>query len=170
MVGIWGWATWRRAWQQYDERLSSWPQLKADRFLNNILPDKRAVVFWTRVFDAMHQGSGAQYLGLPMGLYLLDEKLGKCNSEPELNPEHWFWSGCNAHSRCRFSSHNPCEFNRFSSSTSNGNHCELGLCEAHAGALLHTKHPRESSSQILYAFILPYVMILSPEVGIQCEN
>ena len=58
MVGIWGWATWRRAWQQYDERLSSWPQLKADRFLNNILPDKRAVVFWTRVFDAMHQGTG----------------------------------------------------------------------------------------------------------------
>jgi hypothetical protein len=58
MVQIWGWATWRRAWQQYDEHLSSWPQLKADGFLNHILPDKRAVDFWIRVFDAMHQGTG----------------------------------------------------------------------------------------------------------------
>ena len=58
MVGIWGWATWRRAWQQYDEHLGSWPQLKTDGFLNQILPDKRSVDFWTRVFDAMHQGTG----------------------------------------------------------------------------------------------------------------
>jgi hypothetical protein len=58
MVQIWGWATWRRAWQQYDERLNSWPHLKANGFLNNILPDKRAVAFWTRVFDDMQQGRG----------------------------------------------------------------------------------------------------------------
>lgn len=58
MVGIWGWATWRRAWKQYDEHLSSWPQLKADGFLSHMLPDKRSVDFWTRIFDAMHQGTG----------------------------------------------------------------------------------------------------------------
>lgn len=58
MVGIWGWATWRRAWQQYDERLSSWPQLKAAGFLNHILPNKRSVAFWTRIFDAMFEGTG----------------------------------------------------------------------------------------------------------------
>ena len=58
MVGIWGWATWRRAWQHYDEHLRTWPQLRANGFLNNVLADKKAVDFWTRIFDAMYEGTG----------------------------------------------------------------------------------------------------------------
>jgi hypothetical protein len=58
MVGIWGWATWRRAWKEYDEHLSSWPQVKADGFLTQLFPEKRSVAFWTRVFDAMYDGTG----------------------------------------------------------------------------------------------------------------
>lgn len=58
MLGIWGWATWRRAWQEYDEQLRSWPQLKSEGFLNHLLPDQKSVAFWTRVFDAMYDGTG----------------------------------------------------------------------------------------------------------------
>jgi hypothetical protein len=58
MVGPWGWATWRRAWKEYDEHLRSWPQLKADGFLHRLLPDRRSVAYWTRILDAMHDGTG----------------------------------------------------------------------------------------------------------------
>ncbi|HEY2470439.1 MAG TPA: hypothetical protein VGI45_21770 [Terracidiphilus sp.] len=58
MISVWGWATWRRAWQEYDEQLRLWPQLKAGGFLSQILPDKRAVAYWSRTFDAMYEGTG----------------------------------------------------------------------------------------------------------------
>jgi hypothetical protein len=59
MVGPWGWATWRRAWREYDEHLLSWPQLKADGVLRRILPDRRSIAYWTRILDAMHDGTGS---------------------------------------------------------------------------------------------------------------
>lgn len=55
---LWGWATWRRAWQQYDEHLRSWPQIKEDGLLNLLFPDKKVVAYWSRVFDSMYQGTG----------------------------------------------------------------------------------------------------------------
>lgn len=58
MVGPWGWATWRRAWKEYDENLRSWPQMKADGLLQRILPDQRSIAYWTRILDGMHDGTG----------------------------------------------------------------------------------------------------------------
>lgn len=55
---LWGWATWRRAWQQYDEHLESWPQVKQDGLLSLIFPDKKVVGYWSKVFDRMHDGRG----------------------------------------------------------------------------------------------------------------
>jgi len=47
----WGWATWRRAFQHYDHRITLWPQLKQTRWLPDTLGDERAVALWTRIFD-----------------------------------------------------------------------------------------------------------------------
>jgi hypothetical protein len=47
----WGWATWRRAFQHYDYRITLWPQLKQTRWLPDILGDERAAALWTRIFD-----------------------------------------------------------------------------------------------------------------------
>jgi hypothetical protein len=55
---LWGWATWRRSWQDYDEHLRSWPEVKRAELLKLLLPTKRSVAFWTRTFDAMHEGTG----------------------------------------------------------------------------------------------------------------
>jgi hypothetical protein len=55
---LWGWATWRRAWQAYDEHLQSWPEVKSSGLLDLVLADKSAVAYWSRVFDAMHDGTG----------------------------------------------------------------------------------------------------------------
>ena len=59
MTPIWGWATWRRAWREYDESISSWPQVKEAGLLELIFPDKRVVAYWSKVFDSMYQGTGA---------------------------------------------------------------------------------------------------------------
>lgn len=55
---VWGWATWRRAWSQYDERLSAWPEIKKTGMLYELFPRKDFVVHWTQIFDGMHAGTG----------------------------------------------------------------------------------------------------------------
>jgi hypothetical protein len=52
---IWGWATWRRAWQLYDHHMSVWPELRSGGWLRDVLDgDRNAVRYWTRVFDDTH--------------------------------------------------------------------------------------------------------------------
>lgn len=53
--GNWGWATWRSEWRRYDRNLSDWPELKKQRMLDEIFDEPKAVKFWTRIFDAMHE-------------------------------------------------------------------------------------------------------------------
>jgi hypothetical protein len=58
LVSIWGWATWRRSWQQYDERMESWPEAKQGGMLKRLFPNKEIVAYWEDKFDRMHDGSG----------------------------------------------------------------------------------------------------------------
>jgi hypothetical protein len=51
---IWGWATWRRAWQLYDHRMSAWPELRDGGWLADMLGDGRAVDYWRRIFEETH--------------------------------------------------------------------------------------------------------------------
>lgn len=62
-VRIWGWATWRRSWQQFDEDMRSWPEVKQAGLLGTIFPDKAIVDYWSRVFDSMHGGTGPNAWG-----------------------------------------------------------------------------------------------------------
>ena len=48
---IWGWATWRRAWRHYDHHMLRWPELRNRGWLLDILKDRVAADYWTRVFD-----------------------------------------------------------------------------------------------------------------------
>ena len=56
-VGIWGWATWRRAWQHYDVDLKEWPALRETSFLENILPSAGVANFWRDNFDRIVSGA-----------------------------------------------------------------------------------------------------------------
>jgi len=51
----WGWGSWRRAWEQYDYSLSSWPAFR-DQGLLVGMGDKRFQRFWTRILDATARG------------------------------------------------------------------------------------------------------------------
>ncbi|HWA38221.1 MAG TPA: hypothetical protein VG873_10185 [Burkholderiales bacterium] len=51
---IWGWASWRRAWRLYDHAMSAWPELRDGDWLMDVLGDRDAVTYWTRIFDQTH--------------------------------------------------------------------------------------------------------------------
>lgn len=53
---IWGWATWRRAWAQYDRSASAWPRFRRSAAFRAIaLPVERA--YWERSFHSVHDGT-----------------------------------------------------------------------------------------------------------------
>lgn len=48
----WGWATWRRAWEKYDDNLSLWPLLRDAGWLSDIFESNpRAVRYWQSIYD-----------------------------------------------------------------------------------------------------------------------
>jgi hypothetical protein len=58
LAPIWGWATWRRSWQQYDEEMNGWPEAKQNGMLRRLFPNGRVIAYWERMFDRMVDGIG----------------------------------------------------------------------------------------------------------------
>jgi hypothetical protein len=54
----WGWATWRRAWQEFDENIRTWPEVKKAGLLELIFKDEKDVKYWSRIFDQAYEGVG----------------------------------------------------------------------------------------------------------------
>ena len=52
---VWGWASWRRAWDRYDVTMGDWPAHRADPSLFD-LPTPGYREYWTRIFDMVHAG------------------------------------------------------------------------------------------------------------------
>jgi hypothetical protein len=53
---IWGWATWRRTWLQYDRDVDAWPEMKAAGWLKQFLSDPLAAEYWGHNFDRIRSG------------------------------------------------------------------------------------------------------------------
>jgi hypothetical protein len=53
LAQIWGWATWRRAWIHYDPELRQWPQMRRERWLDDLLIDPKQVRLFSSQFDMM---------------------------------------------------------------------------------------------------------------------
>jgi hypothetical protein len=53
-VHIWGWATWRRAWNKYDKNIQDWPLVLQDKksFFHEIPLIERK--FWREIFDLVY--------------------------------------------------------------------------------------------------------------------
>lgn len=52
---IWGWATWRRAWQKYDINMTDWPQLKGQGQLNDFYSQSFMQKFLNKMFDQAYR-------------------------------------------------------------------------------------------------------------------
>jgi len=55
-VHVWGWATWRRAWQHYDVDMADWPRLRNADWLRTTLQSEPEVRCWRRIFDKVYAG------------------------------------------------------------------------------------------------------------------
>lgn len=54
---IWGWASWRRAWQHYDLEMSQWKnQETQQRVLDGFTHDPIERKYWRNIFDHQHAG------------------------------------------------------------------------------------------------------------------
>jgi hypothetical protein len=53
---IWGWASWRRAWQNYDKDIKLWPEIRDDGWLESVLFDRSERRFWSNTFQAVYGG------------------------------------------------------------------------------------------------------------------
>jgi hypothetical protein len=52
--GIWGWATWRRAWRQYDYHMQEWPQQRKSGWLKRAFPHQpHAARYFAKAWDQM---------------------------------------------------------------------------------------------------------------------
>jgi hypothetical protein len=53
---IWGWATWKRAWQNFDVEVSSWPKVRAERSLFGLMSGDDEYLHWVNTLDQQHAG------------------------------------------------------------------------------------------------------------------
>ncbi len=53
---IWGWASWRRAWQHYDRNAKGWPVFRDEGYLDLIIRDRSERKHWWRVFQSVYEG------------------------------------------------------------------------------------------------------------------
>ena len=53
---IWGWATWRRAWQHYDYEMRDWLRLRPTSWLDTHLGNRRAAEICSFLFEETYQG------------------------------------------------------------------------------------------------------------------
>lgn len=53
---IWGWATWKRVWKDYDVSMKDWPELKGQGFPLEIIKTRTLFRKWVRTFDRTFAG------------------------------------------------------------------------------------------------------------------
>jgi hypothetical protein len=51
---IWGWASWRRAWNLYEHEMKTWPEVKRLDLLDSVFDTKQEKLFWSKIFDKMY--------------------------------------------------------------------------------------------------------------------
>lgn len=51
----WGWASWRRAWSYYEKNMQSWPYIRDNGYLQDILLEKTAVKYWSKIFETAYR-------------------------------------------------------------------------------------------------------------------
>lgn len=59
---IWGWATWSKSWNNYDQHMYSWPKLRKTNWLRNILPNKLSIWYWSHIFNSALKNNSWAYI------------------------------------------------------------------------------------------------------------
>ena len=51
----WGWASWRRAWKYYEKDMCSWPYIRDNNRLEDILLSRTEVKHWSKMFREVYE-------------------------------------------------------------------------------------------------------------------
>jgi len=54
---IWGWATWRRCWQYYDQDLQLWPDFRDSGLLSTVFTDPLECKYWSDIWQGLAETS-----------------------------------------------------------------------------------------------------------------
>lgn len=57
----WGWATWRRAWNQFDLGIHDWPEFRDSGHLSTICSSQREIDYWTQIFNKSYAGEDSSW-------------------------------------------------------------------------------------------------------------
>ena len=52
---VWGWASWRRAWNLFDFSMKDWPKIRDNNLLSGYLTSKSATNYWRRHFQLTYE-------------------------------------------------------------------------------------------------------------------
>ena len=98
----WGWATWKNRWENsYDSKISLWPKIKKEKWLNDIFNNKKSLHFWTKAFDRRFKEldddwdrpwTFANLINNRLNIFPsknLISNIGADNSALHLNPKKW---------------------------------------------------------------------------------
>lgn len=55
-VHSWGWATWKRAWDMYDDKMIEWPKRRNSNWLRQVFGNKVIEIYWRIIFDKVYTG------------------------------------------------------------------------------------------------------------------
>ena len=58
---IWGWATWKRAWQKFDHKASALPEFKQKNTLYKLYNSKKIMRYWHKLFEEVY---GIRHTGI----------------------------------------------------------------------------------------------------------
>lgn len=53
---IWGWASWRRAWKDYDVEITAWPAVRSSGLIENLFRSQGERDYWRQAFDGVFDG------------------------------------------------------------------------------------------------------------------
>jgi hypothetical protein len=51
---VWGWASWRRAWEHFDVDMATWPQFRDAGLLRSLCQSHAEERLWTSIFNRVH--------------------------------------------------------------------------------------------------------------------
>lgn len=57
----WGWATWRRTWEQVDLQMNNWTEFRDSGCLKTVFSDISAQYYWEQIFQKMSEPNSRQH-------------------------------------------------------------------------------------------------------------
>ncbi len=56
-IRIWGWATWKRCWEQHDPRIQDWPKIKSNKSHYSFFDSVKEAKYWEALWDKCYSNT-----------------------------------------------------------------------------------------------------------------